>query len=735
MRKPLGVQMTVAVLTALTVAPLTLPGSPLLAQARAFTPNDWYRVTTVSAPAVSPDGKQVAVTVTTVRSAENKRHSEIWLVAAAGGDPVRLTSPGVESADPRWSPDGRLLLFSSQRPGGKGRTWALRMDRPGGEAFEVDSIPPGSVPRDGRFVAWAEADTATARDSTEKDPYEKMPPMARPPFGAITRPVDPVRFDGRHVTEMQYKGNGIGFLPGPREARVWRAAQIWVRPLDGAGGGGGTKMRLTTTAYSHRGVAVSPDGQWIAFTADATLRSDSAVRAEQDSLGRLPYNARRDEAPRNDTDIFIIPAAGGTPRRLTSAPGDERQLVWSPDSRRLAFLSRITRTAPLRISVVDAAGGTPDNLLGDWVYEPEELSWLPDGRLTFSAEVGGRTGLFTLDAASRKPVELLGGRRRLSGFDWDHEGKVVAYVATSLTRPTELFLAESNGQGERQLTHFNDKLNAEIAWSDAERFTYRSVGNLEIEAWLMKPYGSQAGKKYPLVFYIHGGPHSAYGENWFDEFQNLAGAGMWVLFTNPRGSSGYGARFTYATRGRWGAEDFQDLMKAVDLVARRPDVDSTRMGVTGGSYGGFMTAWVTTKTTRFRAAETDRMISEWTFWYGASDAQGLTEFEFYGKPWENQPIYDSLSPIRHVSRVRTPTLMVQSEEDYRTPIGNAELWYMALKKQGVPVELVRYPRSNHDLSRTGEPWLLVDRLGRLRQWFEYWLKGETAARTAVSGQP
>jgi dipeptidyl aminopeptidase/acylaminoacyl peptidase len=128
------------------------------------------------------------------------------------------------------------------------------------------------------------------------------------------------------------------------------------------------------------------------------------------------------------------------------------------------------------------------------------------------------------------------------------------------------------------------------------------------------------------------------------------------------------------------------------------------------------------------------MISEWTFWYGASDAQGLTEFEFYGKPWESQPIYDSLSPIRRVNRVKTATLMVQSEEDYRTPMGNAELWYMALKKQGVPVELVRYPRSNHDLSRTGEPWLLVDRLGRLRQWFGYWLKGETGARTAVSGE-
>jgi dipeptidyl aminopeptidase/acylaminoacyl peptidase len=163
-------------------------------------------------------------------------------------------------------------------------------------------------------------------------------------------------------------------------------------------------------------------------------------------------------------------------------------------------------------------------------------------------------------------------------------------------------------------------------------------------------------------------------------------------------------------------------MTAVDAVAKRPDVDSTRMGVTGGSYGGFMTAWVTTKTNRFKAAETDRMISEWTFWYGASDAQGLTENEFFGHPWDNQIMYDTLSPIRHVKNVRTPTLLVQSEEDYRTPIGNAELWFMALKKQGVPAEFVRYPRSNHDLSRTGEPWLLVDRLSRLRQWFTYWLK-------------
>ena len=303
-------------------------------------------------------------------------------------------------------------------------------------------------------------------------------------------------------------------------------------------------------------------------------------------------------------------------------------------------------------------------------------------------------------------------------------------MSTSLTQPTELYSANADGSGEAKLTSFNDALNKEVAWSDAEPFTYKSASGLDVEGWLMKPYGYDPAKKYPLVLYIHGGPHGAYGENWFDEFQNLAGAGMWVLFTNPRGSTGYGGSFTYATRGRWFAEDYEDLMKGVDVVAKRPDVDSTRMGVTGGSYGGVMTAWVTAKTNRFKAAQTDRMISNWWSWYGSSDAQGLTEFEFLGKPWDNPAMYESLSPIRYIRRVKTPTLMVQSEEDFRTPMTDAEQWFIGLKKQGTPVELVRYPRSTHELSRSGEPWLLVDRLGRLRQWFDHWLKQDGRATTS-----
>jgi dipeptidyl aminopeptidase/acylaminoacyl peptidase len=725
MRRPVLFGLSLAVALS-----LHLPAAAQQATGRAFTPEDWHRLTTVSSPAMSPDGRFVAFTVTTVDEEKNRRHSEVWMVESAGGEPVRLTSPGTESSNPSWSPDGRYLSFTSRREGGTGSTWFLRMDRsPSGEAFQIEGRPSGSVPTSGAFAVWTEGGDDDEADEGEDaeakpDPFERMKPMARPPFGAVTTPVDARRFDGMQIVDFPYKGNGRGFLPNRREARTWNPAQIWKQSFADT-----AKSKLTDTPYSHRNAVVSPDGRWIAFVADPALRPDSVVQAERDSLARLPYDAVRDEAPRNDADVFVLAIDGGAPRRLTTQDGSEGRLVWSPDSRQIAFVSSLTRTSNNTIWVVDAAGGQPRNVLGDWQYEPQGMDWMKNGTIAMSASVGGRTALFHVDPKNGAMKEVIAGRRRINGFSYDEAFRKVAYVATSVDKPTELFIADIDGKNERRLSGFNDALNAEIAWPTAERFTYTSVGGLEIEAWLQFPHGYEKGKKYPLVLYIHGGPHSAYGEGWFDEFHNLTGAGMFVLFTNPRGSSGYGADFTYSTRGRWGMEDFEDLMKAVDIAIERPDVDAERIGVTGGSYGGFMTAWITTKTNRFKAAQADRMISNWFSWYGVSEAQGLTEFEFYGKPWDSPELYWDLSPLKYVDQVRTPTLIVQSEEDHRTPMADAEQWFMSLKKQGTPVEFVRYPRSNHDLSRTGEPWLLVDRLGRLRQWFGHWLEVESRPAT------
>ncbi len=710
-------------------APTTrLPKGP-----RAMMLADWYRVNSISSPAVSPDGKRIAMTVTTAKEAENRRHSEVWVVNTEGGEPSRWTAPSTESSNPRWSADGKYLFFNSARPGGRGNTWAIRLDQPSGEAIQVDNYPDGSMPSSHAFAVYS-GPARTDSAPRAGDPFARMLPMAKPTFEAITRPADPMRFDGRHVTDMSYKVNGAGFVPGRAVSRTWRPQQIWTQAA-----GDTAKKMLTNTMYSHRSPTVSPDGKLIAFVAESKLRPDSVVDLERDSLAKLPYNKVRDETERNDTDIYVMSVDGGAPRRVAEWMGAESDFAWSADSKTIAFVGRPARVKSARIYLVDAAGGVPRNIIGDWQFEPNNIDWLPNGALMFTAEIGGRSAVMQADLTGKSaPKEIVNGRRQIRGTSYDPTGKVIAFVATSMAKPPELFVANADGSNERKLTSFNDDVNKDVVWSDAERFTYKSVGNTEIEGWLMKPYGYDAGKKYPLVIYIHGGPHSSYGEGWFDEFQNLAAQGMFVLFTNPRGSSGYGAPFTYSTRGRWGMEDYEDLMKAVDIVAKRPDVDSTKMGATGGSYGGFMTTWLATKTTRFKAIETDRTITDWTYWYGASDAQGLTEFEFYGKPWDNQKLYDTLSPIRYVNKVKTPMLMVQSEEDFRTPMGNAEMWFMALKKQGVPVEMVRYPRSNHDLSRTGEPWLLVDRLGRLRQWFAYWLQGEKpkdppVTRAAASG--
>jgi dipeptidyl aminopeptidase/acylaminoacyl peptidase len=724
---------------------------------RAFTSSDWYKLTTVAAPALSPDGGKVAFTVTTVREAENRRHSEVWVVSTKGGAPARYTSPGYESSNPRFSDDGKILYFTSQRPGGRGTQWALRMDEPAGEAYQPVGEPPvvnGSSPLDKSFIVFSQAqgggrgggrggrgggapqDSAATDSASANDPFGRMQPISRPPYNAITKPENPARFDGRQIIDMVYKANGQAqFIPGPRTAPrrdTARVAQIYLQRA-----GSSERKEITNAKYSHRSPVVSPDGKWIAFIADARLRSDSAVNAERDSIAKLPPDRRRDEQLRNDTEIFVLPVAACeahasdcVPRKL-EYPGNETQIAWSPDSRRIAFIGQLGRFKNQRLFVVDASGGKPQDLLGAWPYEPGQIEWLKSGQIAMMTSTGGSRGMYTVDPWTKKITTVLSGRRMVNNPIYDAPQQHIIFVGTDQSHPTELYIANADGTGERKLTTFNDKLNSEIAWSDAEEFTYPSVGGLKVEGWLLKPYGYDPSKKYPLVLYIHGGPHSEYNEGWFDEFQNLAGAGMWVLFTNPRGSSGTNTEFTYASRGDWGGKDYEDLMKAVDMAAKRPDVDSTRMGVTGGSYGGFMTAWVTTKTNRFKAAEADRMISEWTYWYGASDAQGLTEGEFFGHPWENQIMYDTLSPIRHVKNVKTPTLLVQSEEDYRTPIGNAELWFMALKKQNVSVEFVRYPRSNHDLSRTGEPWLLVDRLSRIRQWFGYWLKEKPASTAAT----
>jgi dipeptidyl aminopeptidase/acylaminoacyl peptidase len=676
----------------------------LASQQRPWQAADYYKLNVVGSPALSPDGRRVAYVLTTVVEDKDRRHNEIWMAAADGSTPpFRYTSPATEASNPSWSPDGGLLAFSSRREGSDDDVWFLRTAAPGGEAFQIAGVHGMPVfSRDGQWLlyTWRGEDP----DSMKKDAWRtRVSPTA------ITRGPDPKRFDGRVYTSIPIVADERGYLP-PRETR--RPSHLYLVPLTG-----GKPRRLTGGDLSQGSPAWSPDGKAIVFEQDSTETRE--LREEQ------------------EPQLYVFQLADSSTRRLETGFRESRDAAWSPDGTTIAFVCSKGRGMENDICIIPAAGGPSRNLTTAWSLDPSSPAWSTDGKtLYFFAETNGNAHLFAVPAAGGLVRQITTGERTLRGFALSADGRTLAYTASDITHGADLYVTPLARVAERRLTSVNDSLFKQVALIPADTFWFTGVGGLKIEGWLMKPYGYQPGKTYPLVLSIHGGPHSNYGNILFPEFQMLAGQGYWMLFTNPRGSTGYGHDFTFATRGRWGMEDYQDLMQAVDVAIARTKggVDTTRMAVLGGSYGGFMTNWVVGHTNRFRVAQTDRSIFNWYSWYGSSDAQGLTEYEFNGAPWESDSLYRVLSPMKYVANIRTPMLIVHSEDDKRVPITDAEQLFMALRKRGIPAEFVRYPRSFHGLSRTGPPWLLVDRLERIRTWFVHWLGTGSAGPAATTSQ-
>ena len=647
---------------------------------------------------MSPAGDLVAFTVMTVIEDKNQRHREIWLQRLANGspdaDPFRLTSPTEDASSPRWSPDGSLLAFSSGRGEDSNNVWFLRMQAGGGEAFHIEGVTgsPTWSPDGQRIAFTRRPDDVDPEDSDEREGW--IAP------DAITRTLDAERFDGRVVTSMRYKSDGTLKLRPHYSVRD--KTQLFVVTSEG-----GEARQLTEMAFDVGGVTWTAEGQTLLFTGNEEQNNE--------------YN--RDQTQ----DIYAVSASGGDVRRLTTNPGSERSAAVSPDGTQLVFLYTSERGAQTDLMLVDIAKdgsftGNRTNLTADWNLAPGAPRWTQDGNaIRFTAGTSGNTHLF--EASLQGQVrQITSGDRTLRSISAAEDGSMMAYALTDPLTPSDLYVSRTDGGGEQRLTSFNDEWLQEIELIPAERLTWTVEDGTEIEGWLIKPVGYTPDQKYPLILKIHGGPHGSYGNSWFRTFHVLSNAGFFVLYPNPRGSSGYGHEFTYATRGQWGEMDQEDYLGGIDAaIARYAEIDADRVGVSGGSYGGYMTNWLTATTDRFAAAVTSRSITNWESWWGTSDAQGLTEYEFFGAPWEQRELYRQLSPISYVENVTAPTLIIHSENDYRTPIGDGEQWFMSLMKRQVPTELVRYPRSSHGLSRSGEPWLLVDRLERMCSWFVHWL--------------
>ena len=661
---------------------------------RALSLEDYYNQQAVGSLDLSPDGLWVAFVKTRILEQDNRRHSEVWLVPSSGARPPRrITSPSFSSSNPGWSPDGKLLSFSSRRPlPGKDRAdssvWFLSLEAPA-EAFQIEGVKGAPIfSPDNKWIAFTRAAQRLKKD----------------PLGTEFEKRIEDRFEGRIYDWMNFRFDRRGYLPDPRSEAASPSREIYLLPRQG----GGPKI-LTRLGVSASTPSWSPDSRQLAFSADTHAR---------------------DEHSYERADLFVVDLEGKK-RRLTDDGYHSTSPVWSPDGRMIAFLRRRSldmvieagqqNGAPLDIFQMPAQGGQPVNLTSHLDIRPQNLAWHPQGQeIYFLLAKGGNRHIYRLELKTRRIEAVTEGERSLGSVDLADDFQTIGYTASDSSRPNEVFVL-AGGQ-EKQLTSVAKEWLFEVKLSRAERIQYPSKDGTPIEGWVLKPYGFQSGRSHPLVVTIHGGPHSAYGDRFSFHHQLLAASGYLVLYTNPRGSTGYGEEFMWATwGGGWGNLDYEDIMAGVDYTIGNYPVDSARMGVTGGSYGGFMTNWVITHTGRFAAAVARASISNWISDYGTADIPRTKESEFNGPPWikESAELLWRQSPIRYAKNVTTPTLFIHGEIDYRVPIEQAEQMYTALRKQKVAARFIRYPESYHG---GWTPWRELHRTLHELKWWEKYLK-------------
>ena len=684
---------------------LLLVAVPVDGQQRGLTPEDSYRMASVGSPEISPTGEYVAFTVTTVDEEDNSRNTTIWLQELSDGqpvgDPIRFTDPTRNSSSPQWSPDGRLLSFTSRRGDEEGSIWFLRVGAPGGEAFQIEGVDSRPIwSPDGSRIAMVKE---PERDEEPSRQERRIAPVA------ITTGLDARHFDGHVVTHRRYKSDGTReWLPHPDHSLK---NQIFV-----VSASGGEPEQVSEVPFSARQVSWSPDGSFFVFTMN---------EHEDEEYSFDPTSA-----------IYAMPAGGGDARKIVELPGGQSSPAVSPDGRYLAFNHVPDWNAETELAVVEigpdgTARGEPRILTGEWNRTATSPRWTPDGgAIRWEALSSANTHVFQVAPTGGPVRQVTRGDRTLSGVSETADGRLMAYTSTDPALPADVYVSSADGSREVRLTSFNDELLAEVQLQPAELITWTVADGTEVEGWVIPPVEHEAGQSYPLVMSIHGGPHSAYRNSFSHLFQVMAGSGFYLFYVNPRGSTGYGNDFKHAIHAGWGLVDEEDFVEGVRAVlAAYPDVDPDRLGVMGGCYGGYMTNWLTARTDLFAAAVTRASISHWESLAKTTDSN-LPHMPFDGPSYEQRELYRALSPISYVEGVTTPTLIIHGENDYRTPLGEGEQWYQALKKLGVPVEFVLYPRSAHGIR---EPWLAADSQERTRQWMTHWLI-ERAEGVRVDGQ-
>jgi dipeptidyl aminopeptidase/acylaminoacyl peptidase len=637
----------------------------------------YYDISTAESPRLSPDATTVAYVCKQPKD-EESYEAMIHVVSTESGQSRRFTLTGNVDDEPTWSPSGDRLAFVSDRDGDSPQLWVMPTD--GGEARRVTDVV-GDVSDitwspDGKRIAFVQQATveerAAGHDIEVDEEYEREEP------------------DPRVVRRLVYRAH--------QEYFDGRRSHIYIADL-------------------------SDDG-----TDEVTRVTDGEYDFENPEWGdaeTLYYTVQRDGDPDDNLihDIIANDRSTGESETITQTTGWLPTFSATEDGKVAYRYSPNDEPGPsmrkTEVRVLDTKTGektTPTSEFDHRVYRGSTPQWGPDGDLYFLFPDEGAVKLARVAPdGTEQPTAVLDGDKHIRSVHVTDSG--FAFTASEWDHPPDVYVSDPSGEAER-LTDVNEAYLTQRYLSRPEKVRFESADGTEVQGWVLTPPEFDPDETYPLVVEIHGGPSVMWtrsGTMWH-EFQLLAAKGYVVFWCNPRGSTGYGEDHTLAIAGDWGGPDFEDIMAGVEEVSGRTYVDEDRLFVTGGSFGGFMTAWTIGHTDRFRAAVAQRGVYDQIAQFGATDTYHSSEKQL-GRPWDDPERYWEASPIAHVADADTPTLIVHSENDFRVPIHNAEVLYRFLRKNDVESEFVRYPREGHELSRSGEPAHVVDRLERIVNWF------------------
>jgi len=669
-------------------------GAP--AAQRPITIDDHFQIREVEGPKLSPDAQWVAYTVKTPSLKEDNSEQRIWMVPFAGGEAVPLTAEGVSSGNPRWSPDGKYLAFLSARQEGKTQVWLL--NRIGGEAQQLTETP-----QDVDTFEWSpdskrlclilrdptteELEAAKKKDDDkegEDKPAQKKKNKTQKPWV---------------IDRLQFKVDEVGYLDR-------RRTHLYIFDL-------ATKKltQITSGDYDDSDPAWSPDGAQLAFTSNRSSDPDRN------------YN----------NDIWTV-AAGNTDKgahltQLTTNPGDDHAPTWSPDGKWIAYVTqtepKLFEYATKHLAVSPATGGEAKILTRSLDRNVDQIRFATDSNsLYFIADDDGTQNVCRIAITGGEVTRPIGGRVMVYSYSLAKSGEIAAQI-DKMDRPSEVYALPASGGAPKQITHTNDALISQLKLSPGEYVHFKSQDGTTVSGYLYKPLDYTPGKKVPTLLRPHGGPVWAWYAEFQPDIQLFAANGYAVLLPNPRGSSGYGQKYCQAIFADWGNKDYQDDLAFVDYAVEQGIADPDKLGVGGWSYGGISTDFIIGQTTRFKAAISGAGEALNTALYGHDQYQKDYETEL-GRPWENEALWDKLSPFYKVAKITTPTLFMGGNIDWNVPILGGEQMYQALKSLGRETELVVYPDEYHEFKT---PSHMKDRLQRYLAWYAHYVKGDSAPAT------